>query len=296
MKKKISLLASFALIASCMPFTALCTNAAESENDTITSLIVSGDVNGDGVCTIADAIIMQKWLLSEPDSAILDLKAADLNNNGRIDIFDFILLKQELLSGIAASQDKTNEAKPLLVIEEFSSNKNAQHLLVYDSNGTAYRRFNSDGYAAYADEDPSHVENNIPYVKFNSNENWYDTLEDIISRPYAKYDALTMDEADLSYTKSMSAKTKDYQNAEWLKSETQRWDGIDLSIYIIDTTNNEPSIAKLCTLIRYDECLDDKDVQDFVREICKKGYTDIPDLDLEFDLYLKHQQEKIIDQ
>lgn len=59
--------------------------------------IVSGDINGDNNCTVADLILMQKWLLNELDAEITNWKAADLNGNGRLDVFDFVLMKKEYL-------------------------------------------------------------------------------------------------------------------------------------------------------------------------------------------------------
>ena len=55
-----------------------------------------GDVNADGECDVADAVMMVKYLLTiEP--ALPDPAAADLNADGRITAADLALLKQMLL-------------------------------------------------------------------------------------------------------------------------------------------------------------------------------------------------------
>lgn len=56
---------------------------------------VRGDVNADGVCNIADAVMLHRWLLTIDN--LTDWKAGDLNENGRIDVSDLTLMKRELI-------------------------------------------------------------------------------------------------------------------------------------------------------------------------------------------------------
>ena len=54
-----------------------------------------GDVNGDGIVSVADAVMLQKWLhcignLDKPDTA-------DMDGDGQIDVFDLALLKRKLV-------------------------------------------------------------------------------------------------------------------------------------------------------------------------------------------------------
>lgn len=58
---------------------------------------VRGDVNADGQFNISDAVIFQKWLLSEKDTKLADWKAADLYEDGRLDVFDFCIMKKMLI-------------------------------------------------------------------------------------------------------------------------------------------------------------------------------------------------------
>ena len=55
-----------------------------------------GDVNGDGACNIADAILLKKWLLASPDAQLVNWKNGDINGNSRLDAIDLTLLKQAL--------------------------------------------------------------------------------------------------------------------------------------------------------------------------------------------------------
>lgn len=59
--------------------------------------VVKGDVNSDGELNIADAVLLQKWLLAFPDTNLPDWNRADLYRDGRLDIFDLCLMKKELI-------------------------------------------------------------------------------------------------------------------------------------------------------------------------------------------------------
>ena len=59
--------------------------------------VVKGDVNSDGELNIADAVLLQKWLLAFPDTTLPDWNRADLYRDGRLDIFDLCLMKRALI-------------------------------------------------------------------------------------------------------------------------------------------------------------------------------------------------------
>lgn len=59
---------------------------------------VIGDINADGKFTIADAVMLQKWLLNAPDVKLSDWKAGDLCEDGRLDVFDLCMMKRELMN------------------------------------------------------------------------------------------------------------------------------------------------------------------------------------------------------
>ncbi len=56
-----------------------------------------GDVNYDGAFTISDVVLLQKWLLAVPDTHLSNWKAADLCEDGKLDVFDLCLMKRLLL-------------------------------------------------------------------------------------------------------------------------------------------------------------------------------------------------------
>jgi len=57
---------------------------------------VKGDVNADGELTVADMVLLQRWLLARPDTELKDWQSADLCRDSRLDVFDLVLLKKEL--------------------------------------------------------------------------------------------------------------------------------------------------------------------------------------------------------
>ena len=67
------------------------------------SVTTMGDVNGDSEFNIADAVLLQKWLLGSPDTQLTNLKAADFCKDNRLDVFDLCLMKRDLL-------EKTNNS------------------------------------------------------------------------------------------------------------------------------------------------------------------------------------------
>lgn len=58
----------------------------------------SGDANGDGEFTVADVVLLQKWLLAVPNTNLPCWKAVDINNDSRLDVFDLCLLKRMLIN------------------------------------------------------------------------------------------------------------------------------------------------------------------------------------------------------
>lgn len=55
-----------------------------------------GDANADGTFDLADVIALQKWLLAVPDAVLADWKAADINQDSRIDGLDLAIMRQML--------------------------------------------------------------------------------------------------------------------------------------------------------------------------------------------------------
>ena len=60
--------------------------------------ITRGDVDSNGVFEIADIVLMQKWLLAVPGTTLTNGQAGDLCEDGKIDIFDMIMMKKLILT------------------------------------------------------------------------------------------------------------------------------------------------------------------------------------------------------
>lgn len=59
--------------------------------------VVVGDINEDGRITVADALILKKWLLGVPNTKIANWEIADLYEDGRIDAFDMVKMRELLI-------------------------------------------------------------------------------------------------------------------------------------------------------------------------------------------------------
>jgi len=77
--------------------TAATTTAITTVSTTGTEETQLGDVNNDGSVTISDAVLLQKWLLSVPNTTLPNWKAADLCKDERLNVFDLCLLKRMLI-------------------------------------------------------------------------------------------------------------------------------------------------------------------------------------------------------
>lgn len=64
---------------------------------TVPAATVRGDVNADSEFNIADAVLMQKWLLAVPGTELKNWEAGDMNGDGKLDLFDLIIMKTELV-------------------------------------------------------------------------------------------------------------------------------------------------------------------------------------------------------
>ena len=59
--------------------------------------MLKGDVNNDGVVDVNDAVLLQKWLLVVTDTHLANWKAANLYEDGRLNVFDLCLMKRMLV-------------------------------------------------------------------------------------------------------------------------------------------------------------------------------------------------------
>ena len=76
------------------------TVTTEKTTEDVVTEIVKGDANGDGKMTIADAVSLTNWIMGVSDAKLENPDAVDLCEDGKIDVFDLCLLREELVKGI----------------------------------------------------------------------------------------------------------------------------------------------------------------------------------------------------
>lgn len=57
---------------------------------------VPGDVDGNAIVSVADAVKLQSWLLNKPTPGIIGANM-DVNGDGRVDSFDMIAMRKKLM-------------------------------------------------------------------------------------------------------------------------------------------------------------------------------------------------------
>ena len=57
----------------------------------------AGDVNNDGKFDVADVVLMQRYLLNDPDAKLANWKSGDLSKDNLLDASDLSLMKQMLI-------------------------------------------------------------------------------------------------------------------------------------------------------------------------------------------------------
>ena len=58
---------------------------------------IMGDVNADGVFSVSDVVLFQKWLLAVPDTYLANWKAVDFYEDDVLNVFDLTLMKRALI-------------------------------------------------------------------------------------------------------------------------------------------------------------------------------------------------------
>ena len=75
-------------------------NASFSDSEPVFNIAaaeaVKGDINGDGEVNVADAVILQKYLLGYKNIEMKDWKTADICEDSRLDVFDMIGMRKLL--------------------------------------------------------------------------------------------------------------------------------------------------------------------------------------------------------
>ena len=71
---------------------------AEGNMGVFAHWLLLGDVNADNQFNIADAVLLQRWLLGDNEAKLINWQAADLCEDGRLDVFDMIAIRQLLVN------------------------------------------------------------------------------------------------------------------------------------------------------------------------------------------------------
>ena len=105
MKKGIALLCALLLSTAALPQTTAF--AAE------TTTAASGDLNADGEFSIADVVLLQKKLLTVPDTVLADWQAGDLCADGKLDALDLGAMRQALTAAPPETPDAPDALEQL---------------------------------------------------------------------------------------------------------------------------------------------------------------------------------------
>ena len=79
----------------------------------------TGDVNDDGEFNISDVVLLQKWLLSVPDTHLAKWRAGNFCIDDRLDVFDLCLMKRQLIDKL---NENTNSAFELQSVSNVQTN------------------------------------------------------------------------------------------------------------------------------------------------------------------------------
>lgn len=97
--------------------------ASVLNSSNVSAEALRGDVNADGKFTISDAVSLQKWLVCVPGAALADLQAGDLYEDGKLNVLDLCIMKNEL----CPDEDTDKNYVDVSTVEElFTAMRNAQ--------------------------------------------------------------------------------------------------------------------------------------------------------------------------
>ena len=128
----------------------------------------TGDVNGDGEFSIADVLLLQKWLSAVPDVHLANWKAADFCKDNKLNVYDLCLMKRALIqTGNIPSSISVREGGGVvganILYKVYCEDKNyylSYQDLTYDPDAEAliipiteqdYREIMSQAYTNYLD-------------------------------------------------------------------------------------------------------------------------------------------------
>jgi len=86
-----------------------CLPVLVTENPAIVKGATKGDLNSDGTFNVSDAVLLQKWLLSDHKTSLKSWKNGDFVEDNVLDIFDLCLMKKALIKKTSASYVEPDE-------------------------------------------------------------------------------------------------------------------------------------------------------------------------------------------
>ncbi len=104
MKKTVSFIIS-AVIAAAAAVPAVTASAVNVNSPVVQNLV--GDINSDGSLAISDAVLLSGYLLGAEQFTEKQYKAADLNTDGDVNTYDFIVMRERVIADIRADVQQT---------------------------------------------------------------------------------------------------------------------------------------------------------------------------------------------
>lgn len=82
-----------------------------TENEPVSLSLLHGDIDGDGEISVADAVLLQKYLKNQQTFTEKQFKRADLNQDGIVNVFDTVAQKRVLIYGDWQLVDEPTETE-----------------------------------------------------------------------------------------------------------------------------------------------------------------------------------------
>ncbi len=213
-----------------------------------------GDVNNNGKFDEKDITLLSKWLTATKGVKLDNWKAADMNSDGKLNVFDLCLMKRALIEA------NKGETKPMLMMVEYSSGLMLDPYVdvsVVDNHGIQYKlHSNSDDALMQSNVKDWCGNGNIDYILKNGEKS-----------------VLIKSNDDLSKVANLVESAAKYEN-----TEMENW-GVQVDDYglyrlyaLYNDENGELKPLELCTTGSSNQWLNDDDVKSVVKMLIEKGY------------------------
>lgn len=217
-------------------------------------VVLSGDVNADGSFSIADVVMLQKWILGIPDVTLPNWEAADLCEDRVLNVFDLCMMKRELIS------QKQFDDTPVLLVDDYiiTESENGwgskQYYRVVTANGS---RYSTEAFVA--DTEPGYewtVKDDVNLIMREGEKEQYITDTEVLQK-----------------ISEFTKKASEYKNCEMKNWNYGVSDYGKKTLYVL--YNDDNGTMQQLELCRFgDDCawLDNTEVQEFVTLLIEKGY------------------------